>query len=619
MAIVPREVPVVSPLLAAGLVLAALPHLASVHLRAPVAAEVIEAFGVSKTQAYALRNRIADLLPECQRPPGRPPKPDTLPPPADLGRQVLQFVYAHPGCVHGGPERMRYSDAFHQFALEFAKERADLPLPVLAEGICIPVETLRGWLRGDRLHVEPPPTAAVDRSPTIPQLETVLNAWDAWQAGFLKFCEHVQLELRIPFSRSLLSEILEANGSRVPARRGRSPDESGLRGQFETFFAGGQWIGDGKTVVVEIDGERVACNLELDVDAHTAALVGLVVGPTEDAAAVVQAFEEGVATTGARPLALLLDNKPSNHAPEVDQALGDTTTRIRATLFRPQNKAHVEGAFGLFAQTVPEIVLTTDDPVTLVHQVVRLVATTWARATNHRPRADRGGRSRFGLYGADPPTDADVARARVALDERRRRQERARETRAARQDPVVRAAISDAFGRFRLADPEGHLLTAIARYSLDHVLAGIATYAAKVAAKTLPDGADARYLLGIVRNIAHEDEGWQLAIELWRARLIERDRALQRLDEEAERLAEDRDPEPLVKIYVDRALATPRRGDRLFWLTAVADLLNAEIEPHLAEPLFRLAARRISGTRAVELRERQAAIRFLAANVVQIP
>lgn len=616
---VPHDVPVVSPLLAAGLILAALPHLAEAHLRAPTATEVIEALGVSRTQAYELRARIQAIVPECQRPPGRPPEPPPPVPPPDLRGQVLRFVYAHPGCVHGGPERQRYSDAFHHFALDLAAEHADLSLPTLADGICIPEETLRDWLRGDRPHVDPPPTAAVDRSPTIPQVETVLNAWDRWDAGFLAFCEHVQVELRIPFSRALLSEILEANGSRVPRRRpGRSPDEVGLRGQFETFFAGAQWVGDGKTVVAEVNGERVACNLELDVDAHTGALVGLVVTPTEDAAAVVEAFADGVATTGAPPLALLLDNKPSNHAAEVDEALGDTA-RIRATPFRPQNKGHVEGAFGLFAQTVPEIALTTDDPVALVRQVVLLVATTWARATNHRPRADRGGRSRFGLYGADPPSPADVARAREALEERRRKQELARETLAARQDPVVRAAITRAFARFRLVDPEGYLLTAIARYSLDHVLAGIATYAAKLTAKTLPEGADARYLLGIVRNIAHEDECWQLAIELWRARLVERDRALQRLQDEAERLAEDQEPDDLVKRYVDRALAASRRGDRLFWLTAVADVLNAEPEPHLAEPLFRLAARRISATHAVDQRDRLAAIRFLAANVVQIP
>jgi hypothetical protein len=616
---VPHEVPVVSPLLAAGLILAALPHLAGVHLSAPSATEVIDACGVSRSQAYALRARIWAVIPECQRPPGRPADAPAPPTPPELRGQVLQFVYAHPGCVHGGPERRRYSDAFRLFVLDRAAEHVGLSLPSLAEGICIPEETLRDWLRGDRPHVHPPPTAAVDRSPTIPQVETVLNAWDSWQGGFLTFCEHVQIELRIPFSRALLSEILEANGSRVPRRRrGRSPDESGLRGQFETFFAGAQWVGDGKTVVAEVDGERVACNLELHVDAHTGAFVGLVVTPTEDAAAVVQAFEDAVATTGEAPLALLLDNKPSNHAPEVDQALGETA-RIRATPFRPPNKAHVEGAFGLFAQTIPDIVLATEDPVALVRQVVLLVATTWARATNRRPRADRGKQSRFGLYGADPPSEADVTRAREALQERRRRQELARQTLAARQDPVVRDVIADAFTRFGLVDPEGHLLNAVARYSLDHVLAGIATYTAKFGARTLPPGADARYLLGIVRNIAHEDEGWQMARELWRARLLERDRALQRLQDDADRLAEDQDPEPLVKSYVDRALATSRRGDRLFWLTAVADVLNAEPEPHLAEPLFRLAARRISATHAVDQRERLAAIRFLAANVVQIP
>jgi hypothetical protein len=59
-------------------------------------------------------------------------------------------------------------------------------------------------------------------------------------------------------------------------------------------------------------------------------------------------------TTGAPSLALLLDHRPSSHTPEVDAAL-DNTMRIRATPERPQNKAHVEGAFGLFAQKVPPI------------------------------------------------------------------------------------------------------------------------------------------------------------------------------------------------------------------------------------------------------------------------
>jgi hypothetical protein len=43
---------------------------------------------------------------------------------------------------------------------------------------------------------------------------------------------------------------------------------------------------------------------------------------------------------------LLLDNKPSNHTSEVKAALGDVTIPIRATTWRPQNRAHVEGGLG---------------------------------------------------------------------------------------------------------------------------------------------------------------------------------------------------------------------------------------------------------------------------------
>ena len=39
---------------------------------------------------------------------------------------------------------------------------------------------------------------------------------------------------------------------------------------------------------------------------------GACVRPEEDAAAVVEAFRDGVITTGQPPLALLLDNRPSN-------------------------------------------------------------------------------------------------------------------------------------------------------------------------------------------------------------------------------------------------------------------------------------------------------------------
>jgi hypothetical protein len=186
---------------------------------------------------------------------------------------------------------------------------------------------------------------------------------------------------RVPFGRSLLAQILEVYGLRLRARRpGRSPDEIALRGTFDTFFPGAQWVGDGKTVTVVIGQESLHVTLELITDTKSGTFVGLSVHDSEDSTAIVEAFGNGVSATGAPPLALLLDNRPSNHTPEVDAVL-QGALRIRATPERPQNKAHAEGAFGLFAQTVPPLVLDTAlDQSSLVRQLVLLVATTWARA-----------------------------------------------------------------------------------------------------------------------------------------------------------------------------------------------------------------------------------------------
>jgi len=86
----------------------------------------------------------------------------------------------------------------------------------------------------------------------------------------------------------------------------------------------------------------------------------------------------------------------------------------------PQNKAHVEGAFGLFAQKVPAIELDTRNPHTLAKTIARLVATTFFRALNRAPRRDRDGKTRVDLYAQDV-TPAQREAARAALRERMRK------------------------------------------------------------------------------------------------------------------------------------------------------------------------------------------------------
>ena len=81
---------------------------------------------------------------------------------------------------------------------------------------------------------------------------------------------------------------------------------------------------------VEVDGTAYSANLELNVDVASGALVGAPIRPTEDGAAVVEALQDGGATTGAPPIALTLDNKPSNHSAEVEEALDETRIAVSA-------------------------------------------------------------------------------------------------------------------------------------------------------------------------------------------------------------------------------------------------------------------------------------------------
>jgi hypothetical protein len=617
----------VSPLLVAALLLAAGEHLRALGLPRPTVQQVTEATGVSRSRAYELRDALIAGLPSLLRPVGRPPAPTRAVDPDtayELRGDAMTFVMDHPGCVYGGAERRRYDDTFRRFVLDLREQHPDVDLDPFADAIRVPLGTLKEWLgRGQESGTgeRGEDTSMQDDASTTSQsaqIQIVLSSWRTWRGSFGDFCAHLRDQQRISFGRSLISQILFVNGQRRPQRRGgRSPDERALRGAFETFFGGAQWVGDGSPIPVTINGQRFVFNLELMVDAYSGGFAGMSVRDEEDSTAVTEALSDGVATTNEAPLAVLLDNRPSNHTPQVDAALGDVTLRIRATTFRPQNKAHVEGGFGLFQQSIPELDLSGQEPRELARQVLVLVAQTWARTLNHRPRDDRGGRSRVELYN-EPLTAEQVDAARAALEERCKKQNLARLTALTRLDPIVRALLDDAFRRLDLLDPEHHLRVAIARYPIDIVIEAIAIFEAKRHVGTLPPGVDARYLLGIAQNLGNEREGVAIAHELLRARLDARDRMLAPLvqaREDARRHTPDlRDR---VLHFADLALATDRLVDRLFWLLAAAEDVTTHVGADPA-PLLDAAARRIHATHRVPYRERLEAVRVIVESVVPL-
>jgi hypothetical protein len=586
--------------------------------------EVIAATGASRSRAYELAAELRGLVAELERPPGRPPAQPTAPPSAstlaELRGQALRFVMAHPGCVHTERERMQYAQPFRDFVLGTVERHPEVSPTELADALCMPLGTLEDWLRSptalepvDLASVEP--DAERERDAKLAQIETVLDAWRTWRGNFSAFCEHVRRDLRLELGKTLIANILFAHGVRRPARRpGRSRDEHALRGAFETFFAGAQWVADGKQVEVVIDGEVLHVNLELVVDAATDAAVGIDVRAEEDSAALVAAFEDGKLTTGEAPLALLVDNRPSNHTPEVDAALGDTM-RIDATPARPQNKAHVEGAFGLFAQKLPALVLDTTDSRALARSIALIVAMTFFRAFNRAPRRDRAGRSRVELYAQDAtPEEREAARA--SLHERMRKQRLARETRAARVDPEVRALLDETFARLSLLDPERRVRDAIACYPRDAMVDAIAIFEAKQQRGTLPDGADSRYLLGIARNLDHEHEADAITQALLRRRVEARDHFLAALLRERDRILTEADLDSRLDAIAQRLVAAGRELDRLFWIDALVLVAPAQQDERHA--FARRCARRIHACFALGTHERYRLVRILLRSLCPI-
>jgi hypothetical protein len=605
----------VCPLVMAALLLQARTHSQSLALPTATVSQILAATGVSRSSAYELARTLADVLPTLSPQRGRPPK--APPPPSTISHQrlthaVLGYIMEHPGCVERGPRRQHYSDGFRHFVLDLRAEHEALEIEVFAEATQLPLGTLKDWLRSPTRLADVPESAPLDVKDI--QMQTVLDAWSRWKGSFLAFCTHVRNELRVSFGRDLVARVLAVHGQRRRARRkGRSPDECAMRGAFRTYFPGAQWVGDGMQIPIVINDQRLLFNLELNVDAHTGAFVGVSVRREEDAAAVVEAFNDGVQTAGAAPIAVLLDNRPSNFTTEVERALGDTL-QIRATPERPQNKAHVEGAFGLFSRVLPELVFETHrGNEALAHALLHTLALIWTRTTNHRPRADRGGRSRFDLY-AESPTQEQIENARRELQETADRQEHARRTLEARRRPDVLAMLDDHFARLELLDPARHLRVAIAGYPMEAILDGIAIFEGKRDAKTLPQGVDGRYLLGIVRNLAAQTEGEHIARKLFELRLEMRDSMLAALV--TSRNAVLAGAKALTDC-VDRALATKSPLERSFWLDALAHVIRSR-DPKQHKPLFLDAARRIEATFDVTPRERHDAVRALNDRILAI-
>lgn len=617
---VDEELTVSSPAAVAGLLLAAQPHLTRLGLPCPRPAEILRATGAGASQAYARRAEVQRFLGQLRRTPGRP-RLDAADAGTRMGgaaveitRQVLDFMMTHPGAVHGSPAHRRYSRGFRAFVCTLRARYPKICTASFAGAIQVPLATLRSWLQ------QPCAPAPARRSrPSSPerqrQIAAIMRAWLAWDGSFSGFHDHVQQELGIPWGRNLLASTLEHHGLRTPSRRrARPPDAHAPRGSFHTFFPGAQWVADGTRVTVFLDERPHTFNLELVVDAHSGALVGASVRDRECGQAVLDAFDDAVATAGAPPLALLLDHRPSNLSPTV-ASLSQRTSLVYAAKGRPQSKGHVEGAFGLFAHAMPPLRLRSGSPRALARQILELVVQCWARTLNHRPRRDRDGRSRVEIYGDAAPSALQKARAQASIARRLARWQRAR---SHPSQGALRRFLAAELARLGIADPRGRVAADLAARPSHAALAALAIYDGKRAARTLPADADGRYLLAIARRIAERQEGLHIAEALWRVRSDARAHLEATLAERCQQALRAPSLDQAADVLIDQAMAAATRpAEQHLGLAAVAWLIG-RAPPARHRDLFHRAARRIHACEHLPYRRRLDAVHLLAAALVPL-
>jgi hypothetical protein len=549
------------------------------------AVDICHALKTSRAHAYDMMERVKAALGGLHRRPGRSPRKANESAVVGLLMAVREFLMDHPGSVESRESRRVYHPSYRDFVLNQLSPggaAAMMTHEQAAEILGVPLGTLKDWLRSPKqaspaASTDDPAEGAAPKAPAFevadPAIALILREFPLWSGSFDSFCRFLRDQWDLSHGKTFVASVLEMAGLRRPRRHGREK-RPWSPGTFRTLFPGAQWIGDGKMVVIEWMGERMAFNLEALVDPASSAVVGLEITDTEDEDAVLAAYAHALSTTANDPLAVTLDRRPSNHTDVVRDAV--SPAELLATIKkRPTAKAPIEGLFGLFSQTAPPLVVTGVTPREQARSALKLYVLGWAWARNRRPRRRLGGRTPVDVYQAAQPTEEQIRAAKAWILELKRREENARRTLAQKADPVRRQILDEALHEFDVLDPGGQLAIRLAAsYSREAIVQGIATFRTKIRLGTVPPGADpGSYLAGIIRTIHGEIEDQVFAAELLALRLRQRDITLSRLEHEADSIAHEAPSGArLAWMLLKKALAAPSLVDYRFWAERTASV-----------------------------------------------
>lgn len=594
----PEDLPAMTPSLVGAILLLAR-ELSPSWKMWPTVAETLAIVGASKSQAYELRDRLRRVLPTVLGKPGRPAsqppdKNDT----AEILACIRDYLHDHLSAICDG-QRHAYPDDFRRMIVGFTapgRPGESMSTAELASTCAIPLGTLKDWLRPQSQDSRPAPAspevappAAPSESPRAIHLQLVATLWLGWKGTFLAFGQMLRADHRLRLSDTFIGNFLQSTGLRQ--RQPQVPVEAPWSSNtFRTLFPGAQWLGDGTSIEIDWGDTSFIFNVEAILDSASNGLVGLHVSDSEDAESVCLAYAAAVATTGSSPLGISLDNRASNHTLGVAEAVGDAVL-LRSTPYRGQAKAPLEGAFGLFQQGMPPLVITGETPRAMARSALSLIMEAWARGRNGKRRKGLRKDTPAEAYAKAHPTPEEIKAALDYIHDLKRRRDLADQTREARSDPVRLQLLKLGLVELGIPDPEGRLAVALAYFSREAIARGLAIFRTKRDLEMLPSDADpGRYLGGIIRQL-----NIQMELELTSQYILEqrirlRDLTLEPLQRLATQLRDQVAVSVLPKVFVDRALEATYAVDFRFWSQAAAEavaILPANDRQALYQPLCR--------------------------------
>jgi transposase InsO family protein len=340
------------------------------------------------------------------------------------------------------------------------------------------------------------------------------KVWDSASHKQRKTLDHFWTYLGRNYPESKLSRnevrtILIDLGLRYP----RSKKSKNHGAQVKTAFCPNAiWEGDGKELIIRINGIRHSFCWYAFVDQDTTLIVGSNIGRVESSEVFLRALKNAGSNRGVFAWGVLMDNRLGENdlSPVQDFCREHSISIIRTFPGNSKSNGMIENNFSIFEKFVGEINITGKNQAELAVSIARIIIEIFTQQRNHAPRR------RFGDYSPmdRSTTDRPPEYVRSAVEKLASRL--AIEAACAEIKWQAIRPSRDYFGNLTDQSIE-KIMRLLVKYPLHDVISAQGKYLAKI--KKHPTNTfSVEYFMAILRN-TREEQAKQVFNEAYRAGL----------------------------------------------------------------------------------------------------